>query len=187
MTDNPKKRSGRFTQWNKTRLLLAAERQRIVAQLTLEGLSNEDIATRLGVSVKTIERDQEANMDYISQQKRPDLEVLQERVRRRYQELEDDVESAHVNGQLGIEKRTALACGILKDLRDLLGLDAPTKSISAHVEVDGTGRFHRFIQAAAGLSDEQLEQVFRFAQSIERKPLELPPGPPPLQLTEGEQ
>jgi hypothetical protein len=67
----------------------------------------------------------------------------------------------------------------------LMGYDAPSKSLHVNVVANQTGRFHKFVQAAAGLTETQLEQVFKFAASLEREPLAMPAGPPPLMLESG--
>jgi DNA-binding transcriptional regulator LsrR (DeoR family) len=68
----------------------------------------------------------------------------------------------------------------------LLGTTAPTKSIHAHVDAAGTGRFHEVIEASAGLDEEQFKDGLRYMREKPRKQLQAPAGPPPLELTEGE-
>ena len=51
----------------------------------------------------------------------------------RLQELEDDLESTLANGTIGMKDRITLALDILKDRRELLGLDAPKKTESKNV------------------------------------------------------
>lgn len=77
--------------------------------------------------------------------------------------------------------------GIRSEISQLLGLNAPSKSVHLNVTANQTGRFHKFVQAAAGLSEAQLEQVFQFAASLEREPLMMPAGPPSLMLEVGQQ
>ncbi len=80
------------------------------------------------------------------------------------------------------EKKVETWRGLMSDFAKVAGLNAPTTNITAHINTSGNGRFHRFVQSAAGLSDAQMEQVFRFAASLEREPLAMPAGPPPLML-----
>ena|ERR1700683_3318865 len=77
--------------------------------------------------------------------------------------------------------------GIRSEISQLLGLNAPSKSVHVNVTASQTGRFHKFVQAAAGLSEVQLEKVFQFAASLEREQLTMPAGPPPLMLEVGTQ
>jgi hypothetical protein len=97
------------------------------------------------------------------------------RITAKWAEIENDASMS------GAEKHAAWARWMKLEM-DLLGTAAPSKSITAHVKTDGTGRFHKFVQSAAGLTEAQLEQVFKFAASLEREPLAMPAGPPPLML-----
>ena len=97
------------------------------------------------------------------------------RITAKWAEIETDASMS------GAEKHAAWARWMKLEM-DLLGTAAPSKSITAHVKTDGTGRFHKFVQAAAGLSEAQMEQVFHFAASLKREPLAMPAGPPPLML-----
>jgi hypothetical protein len=97
------------------------------------------------------------------------------RITAKWAEIENDASMS------GAEKHAAWARWMKLEM-DLLGTAAPSKSITAHVRTDGTGRFHKFVQSAAGLSDAQMERVFQFAASLEREPLAMPAGPPPLML-----
>lgn len=100
------------------------------------------------------------------------------RITAKWAEIENDASMS------GAEKHAAWARWMKLEM-DLLGTAAPSKSITAHVKNDGNGRFHKFVQTAAGLSEVQLEQVFQFAASLGRVPLAMPAGPPPLMLESG--
>jgi hypothetical protein len=95
------------------------------------------------------------------------------------------MEQALVEGT--IEPDVARAWQSIRDsISRLMGYDAPSKSVHVNVSTDGTGRFHKFVQSVAGLSEAQLEQVFAFAAALEREPLAMPAGPPPLMLESGD-
>jgi len=98
-----------------------------------------------------------------------------------------DLREQLVNPAIKPDRKIELALSILDREIELLGTKAPSKSITATVNADGTGRFHKFVQAAAGLSEAQLERVFQFAASLEREQLTMPAGPPPLMLEVGTQ
>ena len=76
--------------------------------------------------------------------------------------------------------------GLMSDLAKIAGLNAPTTSVTAHIRTDDTGRFHQTVTACAGLDEMQYASVLAFARSLPRKQLEMPAGPPPLQLEAGE-
>lgn len=90
------------------------------------------------------------------------------------------------------DKRFAIALAIInQDVKimereaSLLGLDAPKKTVTAHLTTDQTGRFHEVIEACAGLDEDQFKDGLRYLREIPRKALPAPAGPPPL-LPEGE-
>ena len=56
------------------------------------------------------------------------------------------------------------------DISKLLGLDQPTRHVTARVNVDADPPALRLKQAVGGLDDDQLEEVARFAASLARKP-----------------
>lgn len=190
--DKPKpkrpKRAGRFTQWNEKRRLKKAERQKIVAQLTKEEVPQKEIAKRLGVHEKTVKRDQEENLDYLNEQKLPDLEAQRAEARRRLQELEDDLENALTAGRMTMKDRITLALDILKDRRELLGLDAPRKTASVNTNLnlnaspEMLGLYDRFLREGAGLEPSQFESAFMLLRETPRKKPEgaRPPADSPL-------
>jgi transcriptional regulator with XRE-family HTH domain len=140
------------------------------------GESQQDVADALGVDRITIYR----NLKKLTEK------LVGEATEGRLAQLKvfELIEQSLVEGKVEPEVAREWRA-IRSEISQLLGLNAPTKSITAHVATQGDGRFHRFIQAAAGLSDGQLETVLQFAAQIGREPLELPAGPPPLRLEEG--
>src|ERR1017187_6060452 len=114
MTDNPKKRAGRFTQWNKARQLKAEQRRLLVAELTAAGLNEEEIRVRTGMKcTNTIKLDQEANVDFVREKGLPHTVDAQIAADARLRELDDDLESALENGEIGMSERISLALDIL--------------------------------------------------------------------------
>jgi hypothetical protein len=137
VSDNPKKRAGRFAQWNKARQLKAEQRRLLVAELTEQGLSEEEIRLRTGMKcTKTIKLDQEANVDFVREKGLPHTVDAQIAADARLRGLDDDLESALENGEISMSERISLALDILKSRRDLLGLDAPRKIESHNTNVE---------------------------------------------------
>ena len=58
---------------------------------------------------------------------------------------------------------------VVKQLRAIHGTDAPTRSIQARVEAGGTGPQYEFLERAYGLTRPQLDEVFRFMDSLPRQ------------------
>jgi len=162
---------------------IEARRNRLL-ELLSEGLSETQAAEVLRAegfpaSHDTVERDVDALVPKWRAENASAFEQYRKnqftRITAKWAEIENDASMS------GAEKHAAWARWMKLEM-DLLGTAAPSKSITAHVKTDGNGRFHRFVQAAAGLSDAQMEQVFNFAASLERVPLAMPAGPPPLML-----
>src|ERR1035441_708992 len=134
-------------------------------------------AEDFGIARRTAQGDQAEYIRRLVAMSNDAIDFERSRVLHELADLKMDLRDPTISA----DKKVALALGIIDREVDLLGLNAPTKSIHAHIgETDSTGRFHQFITAASGLSDEQLTTVFQFAKAIQRVPLELPPGPPPL-------
>jgi hypothetical protein len=170
------------------RATIEARRNRLI-ELLSEGKTASQAAVILRgegfpASHDRVEADIDALLPALQKQNADDMSVY---ASNQYIELQALKLACH-QGSIKPDRAIELLLAIMDREMRLLGTAAPTKSESKslNVTVDGTGRFHRFIQAAAGLSDSQLEEVLRFASAMEREPLELPPGPPTLQLTEGE-
>ena len=150
-------------------------RQAEIIDLVAEGMSQTEIAEELGVHRTTIYRNTlpleidwaNANLAKLAPFKKKLVENIAARA--------VDV----LNGEIEPDVANAWK-GLMSELAKVVGLYEPTKSITAHINADPTGRFHKFVTAAAGLTDLQLEQVFEFARNLQREQLPMPDGPPML-------
>jgi hypothetical protein len=92
--------------------------------------------------------------------------------------LRHDIESAK---KLPLKDRVSLALSIYDRFERLLGLAAPTKSISAKINADVDPAqlvgYRKFVTETAGLTLEQIESVYKFARSLAR-PKSITVGPP---------
>lgn len=143
-------------------------------------LGQSELAAALGISRQTFWRDLQSIEARYVDGSTEDVRAFKEA---QYKALLQ-IESATAEGTIPPDVANALT-RIRSEVAKLLGLNAPERSITAHIKTDATGRFHKFVQAAAGLTDTQLGQVFQFATSLERVPLAMPAGPPPLMLESG--
>lgn len=148
-------------------------------ELNKAGLNQTETARVLGVHQSTVSRNLAKAAKFMKD--KDAIEIHQAEQYIWLQELKMQLSLPGIKN----DRRIELALSILDREMKLLGTAEPSKSITAHVNADGNGRFHRFVTAAAGLSDAQLEQVFQFALNIPREQLAMPAGPPPLQLEEG--
>jgi len=152
-----------------------------------EGRTLQEYANEFGVSLRTANNDRdhfmekadEAVVDLCTMSR----EELRHQIRMELEELKAEAATVTDPG-----KRIYLKLQIVERKCKLYGLDEPTRtqSTNVNVQVDASGRFHKFVQSAAGLSEAQLEQVFVFAEAMPREELPMPAGPPPLQLEAGE-
>lgn len=141
------------------------------------GMGQGELAAALGISRQTFWRDLQSIEARYVDGSTEDVRAFKEA---QYKALLQ-IESATAEGTIPPDVANALT-RIRSEVAKLLGLNAPERSITAHIRTDASGRFHKFVQSAAGLTDTQLEQVFQFAASLKREPLAMPAGPPPLML-----
>jgi hypothetical protein len=66
------------------------------------------------------------------------------------------------------DRKVELMLAIIREDSRIKGTAAPTKSITANVEVEHSPVFLHFKKAVSGLSEDQLEEVFRFAAKMPR-------------------
>jgi hypothetical protein len=165
---------------NKTSKAARAARQAKAVELISAGVKQSAIQEELGISRMTFWRDLQAiearyiegTAEDVKQFKQAQLAALMR------------LEEATIKGE--VDATTAQALIRIRDsVAKLLGLNAETKHLRVNVNATANqnGRFHKFVTHVAGLSDVQLEDVFRFAASLPRDPLPEPAGPP---LLEGE-
>ena len=58
---------------------------------------------------------------------------------------------------------------VVKQLRAIHGTDAPTRSVTARIDASATGVQYEFLEHSHGLTRPQLDDVFRFMDSLPRQ------------------
>lgn len=83
----------------------------------------------------------------------------------------EKIEESLIKGSIDAETSRAWT-GIRKEIGQLLGLNAPNRSVSAHVSVDADPSkligYRLFVRETQGLDSSQLEEVFAFARGLKR-------------------
>jgi IS30 family transposase len=169
---------------NKNSKAVIEQRRVEVADRLKKGERRGALAKELGVSRMTLHRDikaltvqfQASNREAFTEYRQAHLKVLQQ--------MAQAVLEEKVSTDVAAEFRR-----YQKDIADLLGLNAESRSVVAHVSTESSPAFLRFKKATAGLTDEQFEAVLDFADVLprERKTAAKDASwyPPPLALTEG--
>jgi len=163
---------------NPTRKTQRAARRAKALELLNAGVDRTAIREELNISRTTFWRDLQAiearyidgSVEDVKKFKAAQLAALMR------------LEEATIKGE--VDPTTAQALIRIRDsVAKLLGLNAETKHLRVNVNASAnqTGRFHKFVTHVAGLSDAQLDEVFRFADSLPRDPLPEPAGPPVLE------
>jgi len=80
-----------------------------------------------------------------------------------------ELEAALVNPAIRADRKIELALSIIAARIKLLGLNAPTKSIVGHVDAEASPVFLRFKKAAAGHSEEQVEDAIKYLENLPRE------------------
>lgn len=71
--------------------------------------------------------------------------------------------------ELGLKDQVNLLLDVHDRYARLLGLDAPTKAITASITPESTGVMYEFLRHSHGLDDGQLAQVYVFMDKMERQ------------------
>jgi hypothetical protein len=95
------------------------------------------------------------------------LETYSAHAERQFNELVA-LKSALTDPAISKDRRIVLALQILDREMDLLGTKAPSKSVTAHI-TNNTAVQYRFLEHAHGLSEGQVEEVFRFMDALPRR------------------
>lgn len=169
---------------NKRQQLKAEERRsKLVAAPAAATV--DTLAAELSVSKRTIFRDlqtlrQQLNAQNLSEyEKRRDAHEQELQLMLDHLLQSEDLTDAEV-GKLFREYKA--------DIAKLRGLNAESRAVVAHVSTNNDKGYLDFKKHTVGLEDLQIEEVLRFAASLERKPSVkdaswFPPQPP--QLTAG--
>ena len=149
---------------DKTSTAGIADRRAKVIEKANEGKTQLQIAAEVGASLRTIGRDFEAlAADFQNATSSRNLEF-----RRAQLKAFELIERSLVEGLIDSETANAWR-GIRSEISKLLGLNAPSTSITAHVSNPEHSReYLLFREACAGLDETQIQDVYAFARSIKR-------------------
>jgi DNA-binding Lrp family transcriptional regulator len=163
---------------DKTSKAQRAERQARALDLMKSGETQEAIAEILGVSRTTFWRDLQAIEARYVEGSKEDVASFK---KSQYEAL-IRIESATAEGSIEPEVANALV-RVRDSVARLLGLNAPSKSITAHVDAtENIGPYRKFVLACSGLEESQIEQLFVVARDMPRisRPRPEPPTTSPL-------
>jgi DNA-binding Lrp family transcriptional regulator len=163
---------------DKTSKAQRAERQARALDLMKSGETQEAIAEILGVSRTTFWRDLQAIEARYVEGSKEDVASFK---KSQYEAL-IRIESATAEGSIEPEVANALV-RVRDSVARLLGLNAPSKSITAHVDAtENIGPYRKFVLACSGLEESQIEQLLVMARNMPRisRPRPEPPTTSPL-------
>jgi hypothetical protein len=168
---------------------MAKRRAAVASDLVATGTlgNKEEYADLIGVSRTTLWRDLQALEVSFVEGSADDVKAFKQA---QYRALML-IEQAIANGAVPPEVGNALT-RVRDSVARLLGLNAPERRITAHVDASNTQVQYRFLEHAHGLTAEQVEETFRFMDSLPRKKVSIADcypgqtGKPVPQLTEGE-
>jgi hypothetical protein len=167
---------------------IEARRAEVAAAVTGDDqVGIADLAATLGVSRQTLWRDLQAIEARYVEGSKDDVAAFK---KSQYDAL-IRIESATAEGSIEPDVANALV-RIRDSVARLLGLNAPEKRITAHVDASTTQVQYRFLEHSHGLTADQIEQVFRFMDALPRRAVSIADcypgqsGKPVPQLTEGD-
>jgi hypothetical protein len=118
----------------------------------------------IGVSRMTLWRDLKSLDALFLAENSTEVRELKKRVGQALLENADNV----LTGEIKPDVATAWR-GIMSDFSELFGLNAPSRSIQAHVSANVTDRDLQLRKVTHDLDDEQFHTVVKFAASISRE------------------
>lgn len=145
----------------------AANQQKIVEGLA-EGKTQSTIAAELGLARETVNRNLAVLRDGLVSASREEFSVY---VKQQVDLLTKAIEEVW-EGKLPPEAANSIR-GLMDSIARLTGSNAPTKSISASVTVnpEHSREYLFFREAVAGLTEDQLHEVYTFAKGLQRVPV----------------
>lgn len=128
-----------------------------------DGKTVRKMAAELQVHRNTIVRDLKAlrerfavgNTEAFEQYRDAQLQVLER------------IELSIIEGHIPVDVANAWRA-VRADISKLLGLDAPSKSVSVKVDAESSPLFLKFKKAVSGLAEAQLEEVLAIAAGLPR-------------------
>jgi hypothetical protein len=139
-----------------------ARRRRIIERVK-SGETREEIMQNEQISRVTLWSDLKALDKLFLTENSTEIKELKRRVGHALLENADNV----LSGDLAPDQANAWRA-IMSDFSELFGLNAPSRSVTAHVSSNLTVRDLKLRSAASGLDDDQLESVLKFAKSLPR-------------------
>ncbi|MFZ1006107.1 MAG: hypothetical protein WAN65_04690 [Candidatus Sulfotelmatobacter sp.] len=150
---------------NKGSVAARRDRRRTeVAQDLKDGFTVRESAKNLGVSKDTIVNDRKAIIGRFQSQADETVQEYRAEVLLKLA----DIEALVSDPSVGKIDKAKVLLDVVKQLRSIYGTDSPTKSISASFSANADPHYLDFKKVAAGLDDDQLAEVFRFAASLPR-------------------
>src|SRR6266498_5684210 len=150
---------------NKTSNAARAARRAQALQLMKEGKTAMVIAEELRISRQTFWRDLQAIEAHYVAGASDDIKQFKEAQYRALMKLEE----ATAKGTIEPDVANALT-RIRDSVAKLLGLNAPTKSVSMSMSAESSPLFLKFKAAIADLSEAQIEGVLAYATTLVREP-----------------
>jgi hypothetical protein len=141
-----------------------AGRQAKVVEMMNDGKTQKEAQEALGVSRMTFWRDIQAIEARFVQGSTEDVKKFKQAQYASLIRLEEAVIKGDVPAEVGntlIRIRDAVS--------KLLGLNAPERRLVAHANVEHSPEFLLFREAVAGLDEDQVREVYRFAKALKRE------------------
>ncbi len=139
--------------------------------LKAEGFERGVSRSRVGVALQEISRDIAATVP-----------AEREKAYNRLQGFLDELEKAKQSGKLDLRASISDSLQVMDRLSRLLGLDAPTKSISAKVNADidpeSLRGYRKFVHVTCNMDQITLDKVYAFAAKLNTPPERQLIGPP---------
>jgi len=137
-----------------------------VAEGLAAGMTNKQIAEELGVHRNTVSHHKKDAGSDIRLRFKDAVDEYRADVLLKLAEIESLVSDPALD-KIGKAK---VLLDVVKQLRAIYGTDSPTKSISATISAnpEHSREFLLFREATAGLDEDQLHEVYRFAKAINR-------------------
>src|ERR1700722_7040197 len=123
----PNKRN--YSRLYKAQLDDRERRLQALARYRAEGRKLCDFAKEMGIDIRTAQRDQKEYVRRLTMNTNEEIGFERSRVLHELNDLKVDLH----NPAIDADKKVALALAIIDREVDLLGLNAPTKSIHAHI------------------------------------------------------
>lgn len=136
-----------------------------VAEALAKGVPMTEAAKELGVCYNTVRRDKERIIDGLRKEAGASLDELRAGQLLKLAEMEALCEDSRIKP----DRKVELLHSLLQTEIKLQGTAAPSRSITASIEVEHSPLFLKFKKHTAGLSEPQIDQVLGFASSLPRE------------------